>query len=101
MYAKREHVGIEGALYGFITAVHLTDTHCDYDNVDKLRQWVKNSGEQIDLVLISGDITNIPLDKYHTASAELNKEHEEHMKIITESFLGISEKVYYIPGNVS
>jgi len=80
--------------------VHLTDTHCDYDNLDKLKGWVKDYGKRIDLVLISGDLANIPLEKYHTASEELNKEHEKHMKIIAEYFMGVSKEIYYIPGNV-
>ncbi len=81
--------------------MHVSDIHCSYDNVSKLKQWLQDTKQLIDVVLVSGDIANVPLTEYHTASQELVKKHEEHLKTITESFLSISPKVYYIPGNVS
>ena len=31
----------------------------------------------------------------------MQREHEEHLKKITEGFLSVATAVYYIPGNVS
>ena len=80
--------------------MHVTDIHCAYDKIKQLQQWLRDSSNNVDVVFISGDIANIPVEFYNTASKELQKEHEEHLKSITKSFKSIAGSVYFIPGNV-
>ncbi len=85
----------------YSTTVHVTDLHCGYDNIKKLKEKLKNDKLTFDMVLISGDVANVPLDQYHTASKELLQEHHDILVRITEDFRSVAEKVYFIPGNVS
>ena len=62
--------------------------------------WLKKEQLKIDLVLISGDIANIPPEQYHTDSKELLKEHHDNLLRIVVDFVSVAEKVYFIPGNV-
>jgi len=71
------------------------------DKVEQLKEWFQREQEKVDVVLISGDVANIPLDSYHTASKELQQEHHDHLERITLDFVSFAEKVYFIPGNVS
>ena len=85
----------------FYYIVHVTDIHCAFDRIEQLKQWLKEECRKVDIILISGDIADIPVESYHTASKELLKEHHENVERITADFLSVSEKVYFIPGNVS
>lgn len=80
--------------------MHVTDIHCAYDNIERLKKWLTDRQEKIDIVLISGDIADVPLDYYNTPEEEI-QEHHDNLKRITLEFLSVSEKVYFVPGNVS
>lgn len=80
--------------------MHVSDIHCSYDNVQKLKEKIKQEEIKLDVVLISGDVANVPLDQYHTASKELLQEHHDILLRIVTEFVPVAEKVYFIPGNV-
>ena len=80
--------------------MHATDLHCAYDKIDQLKRWLKSKEEKIDIVLLSGDIANVPFELYHTAPQELLKEHHDHLEQITSGFLSVADKVFFVPGNV-
>lgn len=80
--------------------MHVTDIHCAYDKVAQLKDWLRKEQESIDVVLISGDIANIPLDQYQTASKELLQEHHDILLRICLEFVSVAERVYFVPGNV-
>ena len=81
--------------------VHVSDIHCSYDNVQKLKDKLKQDEVKVDVVLISGDVANVPLDQYHTAPKELLQEHHDILVRIATDFVPVAEKVYFVPGNVS
>ncbi len=81
--------------------MHVTDLHCGYDNVKRLKERLKEEQLKFDMVLISGDVANMPLDQYHMAPKELLQEHHDNLVRITEDFLSVAERVYFVPGNVS
>ena len=83
-----------------LLTVHVSDIHCSYDNVQKLKDKIKQDQIKLDVVLISGDIANVPLDQYYTASKELLQEHHDILLRIVTEFVPVAEKVYFIPGNV-
>ena len=56
---------------------------------------------RVDLVLVSGDIANMTMDVDDKASAEEVAHHHRNLEEVVEKFTAISNKVYFIPGNVS
>lgn len=56
---------------------------------------------RIDMVLVSGDIANMPMDIDNTATAEEVAKHHSHLEQVVKEFTTISTRVYYVPGNVS
>ena len=80
--------------------MHVTDLHCAYDKISQLKERLTKEGLKFDAVLVSGDIANIPLEQYHTASEELQQEHRDHLQRIVLEFQSFTEKVYFVPGNV-
>ena len=85
----------------FNPAVHVTDLHCAYDKIEQLKEWLREKGEKIDVVLISGDVSNVPMKVGQTASEEVQKEHHDHLHRIVNDFVSVTEKVYFVAGNVS
>ena len=81
--------------------MHVSDIHCCYDNIERLKDSIAREEMRLDVVLISGDVANVPLDQYHTASEQLLQEHHDILVRITTDFLPLAEKVYFVPGNVS
>ena len=55
----------------------------------------------MDLVLVSGDIANMTMDVDNKATAEEVEHHHRNLEEVVEKFTTISNKVYFIPGNVS
>ena len=55
----------------------------------------------MDLVLVSGDIANMTMDVNDKATAEEVAHHHQNLEEVVEKFTAISNKVYFIPGNVS
>ena len=53
----------------------------------------------MDLVLLSGDIANMPMD-FHLPSADVDR-YTEDMEEMIRSIASIQPNMYYIPGNVS
>lgn len=81
-------------------AVHATDIHCDYDRIHQLKEWLRREQQKVDVVFLSGDIANVPVEKIQTASKELQDEHYDNLQRITLEFMSVSDKVYFVPGNV-
>ena len=80
--------------------MHVTDIHCAYDKIDQLKQWLKDRQQKVDLVLISGDIANVPLELYRTASKEQLQEQHDNLQRIVDDFVAVASQVYFVPGNV-
>lgn len=56
------------------------------------------------MILLSGDIANMPMEYGYDTSEEADKSRKESYKDFQELLKAVSainEKVYYIPGNVS
>lgn len=63
---------------------------------------VTNNWYRVDIVLLSGDFANIPVECYgNNGPQELFDEHRQHMEKIVHEFAPVASKVYYVPGNVS
>lgn len=57
---------------------------------------------RVDIVLLSGDLANIPVECYaDNGPQETFDEHGQHLEKIVNEFVSVAPKVYYIPGNVS
>jgi hypothetical protein len=82
-------------------SVHVTDLHNACSKVFQLKTWLKSEQQTIDIVLISGDVANIPEDQFHTASKEMQQEQHDNLQRIVTDFRAVAERVYFIPGNVS
>ena len=80
-------------------AVHATDVHYCLDRVDQLKGWLKEHRQKLDVVLVSGDIANGPMD-WSLSEGEI-EEYRQNLETVLQSFTNIHDKVYYIPGNVS
>ena len=53
------------------------------------------------MVLLSGDLANIPMEFQETSSKEeLAKHHQDLVRVVDE-FVPIAQQVFYLPGNVS
>ena len=57
------------------------------------------ASRRFDLVLLSGDLANMAMNP-SASEAEVEKSHQVLDEVV-QSFLSVSSKVYYIPGNVS
>lgn len=59
---------------------------------------------RVDLVLLSGDIADMPMDYGYDESDTAKKFKEsyyEDLHKVVEAIANINDRVYYIPGNVS
>ena len=57
---------------------------------------------RVDIVLLSGDIANIPVECYaNNGPQEVFDEHQRHLEKIVQEFTPVASKVYFLPGNVS
>ena len=56
---------------------------------------------RVDVVLISGDFANVPLECYANGGPlEVFQEHHCHFKKLLKEFTFVCSRIYYIPGNV-
>ena len=76
----------------------MTDIHYSLDRVKQLRTWLTTRNQKLDVVLISGDIADGPMD--WDLSDEDLKKYQSDLEEIVEVFTQIKNSVYYIPGNV-
>ena len=56
---------------------------------------------RVDIVLLSGDISDLPVELYYTATQEENDQYHKLLDKIVEEFVPLDKNIYYIPGNVS
>ena len=56
---------------------------------------------RIDVVLLSGDLANFPMEKMTTASEDELKEQHQILDRVVSEFLPLAKQVFYIPGNVN
>ena len=52
------------------------------------------------MVLLSGDLANIPMEFQDTSSKEELAKHHQDLDRVVEEFVPVAEQVFYIPGNV-
>lgn len=78
--------------------VHVTDVHYSLDRVEQLKLWLKSHNQKLDVILVSGDIANAPMD--WTLSDEQLKKYQTDLEAVIDSLSQIKSNVYYIPGNV-
>lgn len=67
--------------------------------MDQLKGWLKEHRQRVDVVLVTGDIANAPMD-WSLSEGEI-EEYHQNLETVVQSFTDIHNKVYYIPGNVS
>ena len=80
------------------STVHVSDIHNTLSRVDQLKSWLTKYNQRVDVVLMSGDIADGPMDL--NLSEEETKKHQTDLDNIVESFMQVKNCVYYIPGNV-
>lgn len=78
--------------------VHVTDIHYSLDRVEQLKLWLKAHNQKLDIILVSGDIANGPMD--WTLSDEQLKKYQSDLETVIDSLSQVKSNVYYIPGNV-
>jgi Icc-related predicted phosphoesterase len=69
----------------------VSDIHLSYENLEKLKNWVKKNKKKFDLIFDAGDFCNLE-------GEELLKKDYEYMDIVNQ-LQKISKNVLYIPGN--
>ena len=79
--------------------VHVTDIHNALGKVDQLKSWLTTYKQRVDVILISGDIANAPMDR--NLSDEEVEKYQNDLDSIVAGFTQVKNEVYYIPGNVS
>ena len=87
-----------GALTSYFS-VHVTDIHYSVDRVEQLKSWLTATKLKVDIILISGDIANGPMD--WSLSDEQVKKYHHDLETVLESFTQVKNNVYFVPGNVS
>ena len=55
---------------------------------------------RVDIVLVSGDIANVPADCYGKGPQEVFDENQRELEKIVNEFTSVASRVYYVPGNV-
>lgn len=78
--------------------VHVTDIHYALDRVEQLKLWLKAHNQKLDVILVSGDIANAPMD--WTLSDEQLRKYQSDLEAVIDSLSQVKSNVYYIPGNV-
>ena len=78
--------------------MHVTDIHSSLDRVEQLKSWLSSHEQKVDVVLVSGDIADGPMD-WELPEQEVEKFRRD-LEAIVQSFTTVSSNVYYIPGNV-
>ena len=56
---------------------------------------------RIDVVLLSGDLANFPMEKMTAVSQDELKEQHQILDRVVSEFLPLAKQVFYIPGNVN
>ena len=79
--------------------VHVTDVHNALERVEQLKSWLTTRKQRVDVILISGDVADGPMD--WSLSDEEVKKHQNDLDAIVAGFTQVRNEVYYIPGNVS
>ena len=67
--------------------------------MEQLKSWLADGNQKLDVVLISGDIANAPMD--WSLSEEQQDQYQKDLHGIVDGFTSVNSKVYFIPGNVS
>jgi Icc-related predicted phosphoesterase len=82
-----------------LVILHVTDIHSALERVEQLKSWLASGNHKLDVVLISGDIANAPMDWNLTEEQE--KQYQKDLQVVVDSFTSVKSRVYFIPGNVS
>lgn len=56
---------------------------------------------RVDVVLLSGDLANCPMEKMSSITPQELAEHHGLLERVVNEFLPLARHVYFIPGNVS
>ena len=76
----------------------MTDVHHAVERVDQLKSWLAARNLQLDVVLISGDVADSPMD--WSLTADQQAEHQRNLETTVDSLIQVKGQVYFIPGNV-
>ena len=76
----------------------MTDIHHSLDRVDQLKSWLAAGNLKCDVVLVSGDIANAPMD--WSLTQEQQEKYRKDMEAVLDTTAQITDKIYFIPGNV-
>ncbi|KAI6659118.1 hypothetical protein LOD99_14794 [Oopsacas minuta] len=81
-----------------ITILHVTDIHDSFDNIKALELQLNTDGIAVDIILVSGDISTMPMGINPNDLDLIATFEKSVIKVLTELFK-ICPKVVYIPGN--
>lgn len=56
---------------------------------------------RVDVVVLSGDLANIPMELQLTSTDEELAKHHQDLTRVVKQFVPLAKQVFYIPGNVS
>jgi Icc-related predicted phosphoesterase len=88
--------------YQQLTILHVSDVHTSFDNIHKLQQWIEANNQNLDMILVSGDIADMPMEYGFDESDEallFKKSYYDDMLKVVDAIAKIHGRVYYIPGN--
>jgi Icc-related predicted phosphoesterase len=80
-----------------LVILHVTDVHNALERVEQLKSWLTTRKQRVDVILISGDVADGPMD--WSLSDEEVKKHQNDLDAIVAGFTQVRNEVYYIPGN--
>ena len=81
-----------------LTLLHITDTHDSFVNIKSLQLHLGTQGIEVDFVLVSGDISTMPMSIDLSDFEALSKYEHSIVQLLTEVYK-ICPNVVYIPGN--
>ena len=81
-----------------LTLLHVTDIHDSLPNIKSLEMQLATQGIKVDYVLVSGDISTMPM-KIDSTDLEKISKYEDSVVDILSEVSNISPNVVYIPGN--
>jgi predicted phosphodiesterase len=77
--------------------LHVTDIHYALDRVEQLKSWLAARDPKVDVVLVSGDLADGPMDWNQTP--EQIQRYRSDLKTVLDRLSQYKSEIYFIPGN--
>ncbi|XP_019863786.1 PREDICTED: uncharacterized protein LOC100634094 [Amphimedon queenslandica] len=85
-----------------LNILHITDVHNSTEMVAAVSQWVIKHKEKIDIILLSGDIADMPMEYGNDTTKEallFKGSYYQDLQQVVSNARAICDRVYYVPGN--